>query len=65
MNDLEFQYIIEQLKRQEDETEKLEQKIVHLTNDMTKMANVISNITHKLDKTEPAGKPLGETKNAP
>ena len=65
MNDLEFQDIIEQLKLQEEETEKLEQKIVHLTNDMTTMAHVISKIKDKLDKTDLDGKPLGETKNAP
>jgi len=50
MNEFEFRYVIEQLKRQEEETEKLEKKIDHLTNDMTMMAHLISKMTHKLDK---------------
>ena len=65
MNEFEFRYIIEQLKRQEDETEKLERKIDHLTNDMTIMAHVISEITHKLEKTIPERKMLRKTKSAP
>ena len=50
MNEFEFRYIIEQLKRQEEETEKLEKKIDHLTNDMTIMTHLISEMTHKLYK---------------
>ena len=50
MNEFDFRYIIEKLKRQEEETEKLEKKIDHLTNDMTIMTHLISEMTHKLDK---------------
>ena len=58
MNEFEFRYVIEQLKRQEDETEKLEKKIDHLTNDMTMMVHLISEMTHKLNK------PAQKTKTA-
>ena len=54
MNDYEFRYILEQLKRQEEETEKLEKKIDHLTIDMEIMAKSMKDLTKKLVKTPSA-----------
>lgn len=54
MNDYEFRYILEQLKRQEEETEKLEKKIDHLTIDMEIMAKSMNDLTKKLVKAPSA-----------
>ena len=50
MNEYEFRYLLEQLKRQEEETERLDDKVDHLTNDMQLMARSIKDLTTKLDK---------------
>ena len=50
MNDYEFRYLLEQLQKREEATDKLDQKIDHLTNDMKIMARSIKTLTQKLDK---------------
>ncbi len=50
MNEYEFRYLLEQLKRQEEETERLDEKIDHLTNDMKLLARTVKDLTKKLDK---------------
>ena len=52
MNDYQFRYLLEQLQKQEDESEKLDQKIDLLTNDMKIMAKSIKALTQKLDKAK-------------
>ena len=50
MNDYQFRYLLEQLQKREEATDKLDQKIDHLTNDMKVMARSIKTLTQKLEK---------------
>ena len=64
MNDYEFRYILEQLKRQEEETERLEKKIDHLTNDMETMARSVKDLTKKLAEAPGAQAPPRKKREA-
>ena len=50
MNDYQFRYLLEQLQKQEEETERLDQRIDDLTNGLKIMARSIKTLTRKLDK---------------
>jgi len=64
MNDYEFRYILEQLKRQEEETERLEKKIDHLTNDMETMARSVKDLKKKLAEAPGAQAPPRKKREA-
>jgi len=63
MNDYQFRCLLEQLQNREEATEKLDEKIDHLTNDMKIMAKSIKTLTLKLDKAMDApGRPRKKRK---
>jgi len=50
MNDYQFIYLLEQVQKQEEWSEQLDQKIDHLTNDMKIMTTSLKTLTQKLEK---------------
>ena len=54
MNDYQFRYLLEQLQRQEEQTERLDQRIDDLTNGLKIMARSIKTLTRKLEKAASA-----------
>ena len=54
MNDYQFRYLLEQLQKQEEETERLDQRIDDLTNGLKIMARSIKTLTRKLEKASSA-----------
>ena len=50
MNEYQFNYLLEQLQKQEEESEKLDQRVDDLTHTMKTLARSIKILTKKLDK---------------
>ena len=65
MNDYQFRYLLEQLQKQEERTELLDQRVDDLTNTIKIMAKSIKILTKKLDKATGAQPQLGKKRKVP
>ena len=65
MNDYQFRYLLEQLQKQEERSEQLDERMHHLANDMKIMVRSIKILTKKLVKTTGSQAQLGKKRKVP